>query len=757
MEDFNEKLNVSESDPSSEDILEDVRSASEAFNKRDLIRAHVRSYIAFHKAAEPIFNRPSSAPPKGLQPIQLAELRLENSHTGRVLYGTLCVDAFRAIDMILTVLEDVSGRAVRVKINVNGEPSSASTYEDVQRLYPKGAKVGVNEPRLKRAANNCLILWVDNPSNIECVSSFPVPNDECLSVEELRKVGNRCFGDEDWMGAINLYSQCIERATNEEPVAMSSTSANQTLLLSFSNRAETWLKLNNFERALCDCDKALEIDPHHVKTIYRRGRALHGLQQYEEAITCLQSALEHSSENGNAAEIKARLDRAVKFNTQSKTGKYDLSRYFLGAEYAPEVADFVGSVILKRTDDGRGRGLFATENVRAGDLLVVSNALAYSVTCGNIQMEWSQRRLESLSRINVITKLVTLTSPKALRQLLSLQYSSCEENGLEVPSMDLFKPNTAHHDCFNGGPAGQEMQVDMDRIIKIFKENSFGGKIAKISSRASGVPMDGMWSGLWALPSLINHSCLPNAKFIHIGEAVFIHATCSIPKGQEVNICYGDALMPFVARSESCRGWGFTCTCKRCKVEGPLQARMERITTKYFEANCFEQRILPRITPRDEFMQKLDLSNPSIMSQMHREMEECADFVAEVEKMISSPDLRGLKPEEKQWIRASFAMAYLRPLPPKDFSVSASASFIPTEKTFMDCVKLTDPGSSMLYLLSTTLIIRSIMGSSVQKQKALQIAREACVAVIGNQEELVLDAFIHKPTSMFHFISNYEY
>eukprot|EP01018_Ginkgo_biloba_P013723 Gb_24396 [translate_table: standard] len=537
--------------------------ASETFDRSGLVKHHIRSYQEFQSSlpsdlfflktsvTEP--SSPSTVPLERLREIQLPDLRVGEIHKGRVVYGTLCVDAFKIVG-IYSVMEDENGRAV--KLSIYNVALSTSTFEDVQRLYPKGTKLAIKEPFVKRGSKDgCVMIRVDNPKTIEFLSSpeKTASISTCLSVEELRKRGNRCFGDEDWMGAVNLYTLSIEKATNEEPASMCSTSPNksenQNLLLSYTNRAETWLKLNNFEQALCDCDKALEIDSQHLKTIYREGRALHGLQQYEEAITCLQSALNANNNNNNAPEIKTCLDRAVEFNTQSQTGKYDLSNYCLQGkmENAPEVADFVGSVVVQRTRDGRRRGLFVTENVKAGDLLLVSNALAVAygdvlnprLAC--ITMDSSRKHNHTACQEDLIAKLVNLAmaSRKATRQLYTLADHASGQDSMEVPSMELFIPNKAYRYCTAEGGEAKQMELDVDRIRDIVALHSFGNKHeSEFFSTSSKNSKDREISGLWVLPSFMNHSCVPNTSRFLVGEAMFVHAAHSISRGEELTTTF---------------------------------------------------------------------------------------------------------------------------------------------------------------------------------------------------------------------------
>jgi tetratricopeptide (TPR) repeat protein len=70
----------------------------------------------------------------------------------------------------------------------------------------------------------------------------------------------------------------------------------ETVMLAYSNRTAAWMKLSYYERALMDAEEALHLDPQHLKSIYRKGCALHHMQQFEQARECFAMTLEHATE-----------------------------------------------------------------------------------------------------------------------------------------------------------------------------------------------------------------------------------------------------------------------------------------------------------------------------------------------------------------------------------------------------------------------------------------------------------------------------
>ena len=63
--------------------------------------------------------------------------------------------------------------------------------------------------------------------------------------------------------------------------------------------------LEKYEEAIICLDKAIELDPHKADAWYNKGHALAELEKYEEAIICLDKAIELDSSNSMIWNEKA--------------------------------------------------------------------------------------------------------------------------------------------------------------------------------------------------------------------------------------------------------------------------------------------------------------------------------------------------------------------------------------------------------------------------------------------------------------------
>ncbi|CAM6083030.1 unnamed protein product [Calypogeia fissa] len=346
-----------------------------------------------------------------------------------------------------------------------------------------------------------------------------------VSMEELeiRHEGNRLFAEKKWAAAVEKYSECInlnELDSIPSPQTASKKSLSRFLTLAYSNRAEARLRLLHYEDAFRDAEKSLGIEPMDFKTLVRKGKAAHGLGLYEKACEAFNAALAKSPEHKPI--LKDLILASTTALKQSTTGQYDLSDFYLsmGLCEVPSCADFVGPLDIRRVVYGHGRrGLFATRNVKPGELLLVSNPLAvYEHNISN----WDNSSAEK-SLISALLER-SKTSKRHMAQLCSL----CRFGGkgeMEIPSMDLFRAGS--HWLPDDG--WEKSEVDANLIRRILGLNTME-KVAKPTCEIS--------MGIWALPSFANHSCSPNVHRAYIGDAVSFRASKNIGNGKELTISY---------------------------------------------------------------------------------------------------------------------------------------------------------------------------------------------------------------------------
>ncbi|KAM3963852.1 unc-45 myosin chaperone [Aphomia sociella] len=91
--------------------------------------------------------------------------------------------------------------------------------------------------------------------------------------ESYKIKGNEAFNAEKYEDATSFYTKAINHAEKDS----------RDMATYLKNRAAAYLKTNQYDKAIQDCDEALKIVPEDPKALFRRAQALENLQKYEEA------------------------------------------------------------------------------------------------------------------------------------------------------------------------------------------------------------------------------------------------------------------------------------------------------------------------------------------------------------------------------------------------------------------------------------------------------------------------------------------
>lgn len=91
------------------------------------------------------------------------------------------------------------------------------------------------------------------------------------SVESLKAAGDACHNQKKYAEAIKHYSQALHKSTSGD--------ARNAVL--FNNRAQCYIKIAQYRRALEDCDEAIKLDASNIKAYIRRADCLNKLGEFD--------------------------------------------------------------------------------------------------------------------------------------------------------------------------------------------------------------------------------------------------------------------------------------------------------------------------------------------------------------------------------------------------------------------------------------------------------------------------------------------
>lgn len=144
------------------------------------------------------------------------------------------------------------------------------------------------------------------------------------------------------------------------------------------NRALAFLKTKQFDAALADTNFPNFGSQPSEKALFRAAEALYQLRRFEEARLVLETLTDSFSSNTRAREV---LERTRNRCVEQAGGDYNFKRLQAAAQrYRPPQLDhatYLGPIAVRKVAN-KGRGLFVTQPVRAGDLLLCEKAFSHA-------------------------------------------------------------------------------------------------------------------------------------------------------------------------------------------------------------------------------------------------------------------------------------------------------------------------------------------------------------------------------------------
>ncbi|NWV49547.1 TTC12 protein, partial [Daphoenositta chrysoptera] len=94
----------------------------------------------------------------------------------------------------------------------------------------------------------------------------------------LKEKGNAAFREGDFALAVQRYSEGLERLRDKQEL--------------YTNRAQAYMKLHEYEKAISDCEWALKCNKNCLKAYFLMGKAHLALQQFSESRQCYEKMLQ---------------------------------------------------------------------------------------------------------------------------------------------------------------------------------------------------------------------------------------------------------------------------------------------------------------------------------------------------------------------------------------------------------------------------------------------------------------------------------
>ncbi|CEL98470.1 unnamed protein product [Vitrella brassicaformis CCMP3155] len=357
-----------------------------------------------------------------------------------------------------------------------------------------------------------------------------------------------------------------------------------TLMILLSNASACLLKPELVKEggpdAMCCAAAALHISclkpcaeftPIQQKVLVRLGQALLAERLFDAADVVVETLGQQDLTEPIKGQVDALSDRLTAHKAQAK-GDFDWPSIYAchlanakarqdGKPPTPlDLAEYAGPITVKQAE-GKGRGLFATRNIQPGELLIVQKPLILETGAAVFEIEGN--RLTRGSQHRAYEKLVKLAvdgwHPRLVSQLGCLSEGPDHLPTYEAPSVDRtmglgptafpFLPRL-YMGALKGGKGDLRefgapfVQLHPDQVRNLCDNNIHDahGILARTPKKPRSEGDKNGWdnkSGLWVLPSLMNHDgTCRNAMWVAIDEWMVVRATRPIAEGAEVLTAY---------------------------------------------------------------------------------------------------------------------------------------------------------------------------------------------------------------------------
>jgi SET domain len=398
----------------------------------------------------------------------------------------------------------------------------------------------------------------------------------------------------------------------------------------YSNISATCLHLSKPGRAYLSAKASLATNPAQpvlrARALFRQASAAYQLRCFSEAESLFNRGLTPAGSDAKgqvlAKEFSECLARTSQRLRERDTGAYDFQTMFSdvitgGPNAQIDVADFVGPVEI-RSSAGRGRGLYATRDVAAGELLFVSKAVSVGSKkdpeIKNMVMfiyNLAIDRLKDATHYLKTTRMVhsCIDNPAFYSTICQL-YDGNPPSSPSTPPLGIVDTEKQVLDQLE-----TVIDVDVGQLEQIIDLNSFGDQsfLPYISSddpaeegRAEKSRKENTRTSLFYLPSLCNHSCVPNTQRTLFGDVMVVRALARLSQGDEITLGYISYASSFEEREKTLeQNFGFKCDCWFCREEEmdgkpARERRREAADTGISEATALVRQTTGRAHTRNQ-------------------------------------------------------------------------------------------------------------------------------------------------------------
>ena len=518
---------------------------------------------------------------KNFQELKIQDLKINSVHKKKFLVLKI-ISKLLVVKSTNFLAEDSNKDIIHVSIYGSEKYFNVNSWEKLENdIYCEGKYVIIIEPFYKIYMSGSDGLRVESPNEII------IFNNENEINPFLSKIRNNKLTSENYklLGNLMLKNNFYEKALfyYEEAIKLNNKNNDMDIIL-HSNLSEAYLKYGYFTKCIKNADYCLNkinkllnenknnskyndnfLQQQYLKALYRKIKGLISLRRFKEAYKMLFNDSENENELKktmikeflNLEEIKNKIN-IIKNGYENNLGHFNFQKMLEDEKIEFDLknyGDYLNEKIEINFEKGKGIKLTANAKVNIGELILVEKSLAFTREKGKKMFERIEKESNNEPSIIDEIELFNKLAEKMLRAPLDNEKFYYLYDGRNLGE-NIFQRKAYLNDQETG-----KIKLTKKKVNNVIFHNKYGtGRFFLYFNE--------ICSGVWGYASLINHDCLPNTKYLGIGDFYVLFCIKEIEKGEEITTSYYDNSVPFKERQEQLLNcWGFKCKCQLCNYQ----------------------------------------------------------------------------------------------------------------------------------------------------------------------------------------------
>ncbi|KAJ5327093.1 uncharacterized protein N7506_010195 [Penicillium brevicompactum] len=504
--------------------------------------------------------QPCATPFEELNKVMIKDLRCEIRSLDSYILVRKFSETNRRVEMSarLMIVQDEDGNLVVLEIPPEAFDAHSARLEKEMMLL-------VKQPSLRYIEHGVYQIKVDHVSDIAFIAAC----DEMVPLR-WRQGGIQNISEwsaDQWLDKVNqqrlvdahgsVIAWCTEAL---KELSMPDSDLSDFLF----HRSFARFRMKQHQDALDDINRSIGSKSAIENHLRIKTAIFYGAQMYQDCIDTLKKLLEIVPGDVN---ILSGIEQTEARIAEQEHGVYDFKVMQDKARPGMPIptdqyASYQGPVVVKESNL-RGRGMFTTKAVKAGELLLCEKAIAYlrQPSPGVTNFYPRMPRLIYAGIVNLHESIVYHEFGVALARETIVKMA--QSDSVRAKVLDLHSGN------FPKNNIPDDKSVDTFLIMHIAALNSFGSPYSSIIGHGGVSPEDGASSlanlatchGIWHLASFINHSCESNVYRSFIGDVMIVRAARDLDADTEIGFWY---TIPDRVHGVDTSHWDFACSCVIC-------------------------------------------------------------------------------------------------------------------------------------------------------------------------------------------------